>query len=110
MDGSPAPMWTAWPLWISELGIAGGIVLLVLGIMAFFAPLVARHDPIEPDLRALNQPPTTDHILGTDSVGRDNWARLVYGARVSLSVGSVAVSIYISIGVLLGGLLYKVTR
>lgn len=87
-----------------KLGLVGLAVLLVLGLMALFAPLIALHDPIEPDLRALNQPPSAGHILGTDSVGRDNWARLVYGARVSLSVGLVAVSIYISIGVVLGGL------
>ncbi len=87
-----------------KFGIAGVIVMLVLGFMALFAPLVAMHDPLEINLLYLNQPPSTDHILGTDSVGRDNWARLVFGARVSLSVGLVAVCIYISIGVILGGI------
>lgn len=87
-----------------KLGLLGVGVLLLLSLMAVTAPVITFYDPYDPDLRAINQAPSAAHFLGTDSVGRDNWSRLVYGARVSLSVGLVAVSIYISIGVILGGL------
>lgn len=87
-----------------KLGLVGVIVLLVLGFAALFAPVIAGQDPLNVNLLIIDAPPSNVHILGTDSVGRDNWARLVYGARVSLSVGLVAVSIYMSIGVLLGGI------
>ena len=51
------------------------------------------------DLDSIRQPPSAEHILGTDSAGRDMWARMVYGARISMSVGFVANVISISIGV-----------
>src|SRR5205823_6290286 len=67
------------------------------------APVLGGYDPNDANLRMINQPPSAAHILGTDSVGRDTWARLVYGARVSLSVGLVAVGIYSVIGIVFGG-------
>jgi peptide/nickel transport system permease protein len=51
-----------------------------------------------------NQPPSAEYLLGTDAIGRDVWARLVYGARISLAVGLVAVGIYTTIALLLGSL------
>jgi ABC-type dipeptide/oligopeptide/nickel transport system permease subunit len=78
----------------------GTIVLLVL--CALFAPLVARHDPIAIDLARQLQPPSAEHWLGTDVQGRDVWARLVYGARVSLAVGLVSQGIAALLGVTLG--------
>jgi peptide/nickel transport system permease protein len=78
--------------------------LLILVLMAIFAPWVAGHDPNLTNLLIRNKPPSLEHILGTDAVGRDVWARLVYGARVSLSVGIVAVGIYTTIAVFLGSL------
>lgn len=79
---------------------AGVIVLLVL--LAIFAPLVARHDPTGVDLINSLEPPSISHWLGTDVQGRDVWARLVYGARISLTVGIVSQGIALSLGVLLG--------
>ena len=68
------------------------------------APIVAPI-PIEKiDLRNVRQPPSADHLLGTDMIGRDIWSRLVYGGRVSLAVGLVAVLIFMTIGTTLGGL------
>ena len=64
--------------------------------------VIAGFDPVEMDLKMKNKPPSAEHILGTDAIGRDVWARLVYGARVSLSVGLVAVGIYTSIALVLG--------
>ena len=71
---------------------------------AIFAPLVATHDPNQVDLLAAAQAPSRDHWLGTDEIGRDVFSRLVYGARVSLSVGIVAVTIYVAIGTVLGSI------
>src|SRR3954471_7707749 len=79
---------------------AGVIVLLVL--LAIAAPLFARHDPFGIDLINSLQPPSPYHWFGTDIQGRDVWARLVYGARVSLSVGIVSQGISLSLGIMLG--------
>jgi len=85
-----------------RLGMIGLVMLVILVVSAVFAPLIAGIDPAVTDLRNKNEPPSADHILGTDAIGRDVWARLVYGARVSLSVGLVAVGIYTSIALVLG--------
>jgi len=79
-------------------------VFAVLAFAAIFAPLVATHDPYRVDLLAAGQPPSRDHWLGTDEVGRDVFSRLVFGARVSLSVGLVAVTIYTLLGTVLGAI------
>jgi ABC-type dipeptide/oligopeptide/nickel transport system permease subunit len=79
---------------------AGVVVLLVL--LAVLAPLVARHDPTGVDLVNSLEPPSAAHWFGTDVQGRDVWARLVYGARISLTVGIVSQGIALSLGVLLG--------
>src|SRR4051812_18583145 len=81
-------------LWQHKLGMLGLAMLLLLVIAAIFAPIVAGKDPVFMELRLKNQPPSMAHLLGTDAIGRDGWARLVYGARISLSVGLVAVGIY----------------
>ncbi|HEY5219580.1 MAG TPA: ABC transporter permease [Gemmatimonadaceae bacterium] len=78
----------------------GAIVLISAAAVA--APLVARHDPLAMDLRAQLLPPSTAHWLGTDVQGRDVWARLVYGARISLSVGVFSQAIALSLGLALG--------
>lgn len=87
-----------------RLAVAGLMVITILGLAAIFAPLVATHDPYTVDLLAARQGPSAHHWLGTDEVGRDVFSRLVYGARVSLSVGLVAVTIYTAIGVVLGAI------
>src|SRR3954462_8816176 len=78
----------------------GVVVLLVL--LAVAAPLVSRHDPLGIDLVNQLQGPSPAHWLGTDIQGRDVWARLVYGARVSLSAGIVSQTIALLLGVTLG--------
>jgi ABC-type dipeptide/oligopeptide/nickel transport system permease subunit len=83
----------------TRIGIA---VILVMVVMAVFAPLIAGHDPNSIDLINLLEPPSRAHWLGTDVEGRDVWARLVYGARVSLGVGIVSQSIAATLGVTLG--------
>jgi len=87
-----------------RLATIGAAILLVLVVLAVAAPLIAPYDPYEIDLRAYRKPPSAAHWLGTDSSGRDVLSRVLYAGRISLSVGLVAVSIYIAIGVVLGGL------
>ncbi|MCY4410151.1 MAG: ABC transporter permease [Caldilineaceae bacterium] len=87
-----------------KLGMIGLVMLLLLVFAAIFAPLLAGVDPAAMDLKLKNKPPSPEHILGTDAIGRDVWARLVFGARVSLSVGLVAVGIYTSIALILGSI------
>jgi ABC-type dipeptide/oligopeptide/nickel transport system permease subunit len=82
--------------------IGGAVVIVFLVIIAIFAPLIAPHDPYETDLLATLQPPSSNHLLGTDEVGRDFLSRLIYGSRISLLVGIVAVSIAGAIGMTLG--------
>ncbi|MGH7618975.1 MAG: ABC transporter permease [Gemmatimonadaceae bacterium] len=80
----------------------GGGVIVLLALLALAAPLFARHDPFGVDLINSLQPPSASHWFGTDIQGRDVWARLVYGARVSLTVGLVSQVIALSLGVALG--------
>jgi ABC-type dipeptide/oligopeptide/nickel transport system permease subunit len=78
----------------------GAIGLMVL--LAILAPLVTRWDPTGIALASQLQPPSSAHWLGTDLQGRDVWARLVYGARISLSVGFLSQGISLAIGLSLG--------
>ena len=80
----------------------GVTVIAIMVVMAVFAPIVARHDPNAIDLINLLEPPSLAHWLGTDVQGRDVWARLVYGARVSLAVGLVSQTIAVTLGITLG--------
>jgi len=80
----------------------GGGTIVLLALMALAAPLVAGHDPFGIDLINSLQPPSPQHWFGTDIQGRDVWARLVYGSRVSLSVGIISQGIALSLGVILG--------
>jgi ABC-type dipeptide/oligopeptide/nickel transport system permease subunit len=77
-------------------------VVVLLCTLAVAAPLVARYDPAGVDLINQFQPPSAQHWFGTDVQGRDVWARLVYGARVSLTVGIVSQGIALTLGVVLG--------
>jgi peptide/nickel transport system permease protein len=89
-------------LWI------GGTILLVIILAAVFAPLLTTHDPTWQDLGKRFVPPVWDargawdHPLGTDQLGRDYLARLIYGARISLLIGFVTVLISGAIGTVLG--------
>jgi len=80
----------------------GGGVIVLLALLAIAAPVVARKDPFGIDLISSLEPPSFTHWFGTDVQGRDVWARLVYGARVSLAVGIGAQGISLTLGVILG--------
>ncbi len=80
----------------------GIVVVVIMSLAALFAPVIARQDPVAIDLMHLLESPSGDHWLGTDIQGRDVWSRLVYGARVSLTVGLISQGIALVLGVSLG--------
>jgi ABC-type dipeptide/oligopeptide/nickel transport system permease subunit len=80
----------------------GGVLIVTLVTLAVAAPLLARHDPVGVDLVRSLEGPSMAHWLGTDIQGRDVWARLIYGARISLTVGIASQGIALLIGVALG--------
>lgn len=82
--------------------IGGALVILGLILTAVFAPQISPYDPYETDLLAILAPPSKAHLLGTDEVGRDLLTRIIYGSRISLLVGIVAVSIGGILGMGLG--------
>lgn len=78
-----------------------GIIVILL-LMAIFAPLIAPYDPTQQSWSLVRKAPSAAHWFGTDEVGRDLLARIIYGARASLSAGVISVGIAILIGVPLG--------
>jgi peptide/nickel transport system permease protein len=77
-------------------------VLVFFVILAIGARLVAPYDPFVQFLELANQPPSARFLLGTDPYGRDVWSRLVYGARVSLGIGALAMLVAVTLGALVG--------
>jgi peptide/nickel transport system permease protein len=77
-------------------------IVVVMSLAAILAPLLARQSPITIDLAHLLQRPSAEQWLGNDIQGRDIWSRLVYGARVSLTVGLISQGIALALGVTLG--------
>jgi peptide/nickel transport system permease protein len=86
----------------ARLAPFGGVVVLLAVLAAVFAPLVSPYDPLKQDLASILAPPGGDHLLGTDNVGRDILARVIWGTRVSLVAGFVSVAIAAVVGSLLG--------
>lgn len=87
-----------------RLAVVGALVMLLLVAVSIFAPLVAPEPPNFANLREVRKGPSDNHWLGTDLTGRDVLSRIIYGGRISLSVGVLAVAIYITIGTVLGAL------
>ena len=90
----------------SPAAIVGVVMIAILVFLAIFAPLVAPYSPTEQNLDAIAAGccpgPSREHLLGVDDLGRDELSRLIYGARYSLLIGVVAVTIGLSMGLLLG--------
>lgn len=87
-----------------KLAVAGLVVLTLIVLLSVFAPVFSRNSAFSLDLLARGIPPSWEHLLGTDRTGRDIWARLLLGGRVSLMVGVVAVALSALIGTLVGSL------
>lgn len=83
-------------------GVAGGVVTLGFCVVALLAPWLSPYDPLAQNLEQRLQGPSRGHLLGTDDFGRDLLSRVIYGARISLSVGFVSISIAVGAGLLLG--------
>jgi peptide/nickel transport system permease protein len=86
----------------NRLAVAGGSVILFFFLVSAFPTLFTSQNPDRIDVANILRPPSVAHPLGTDDLGRDVLARVVYGARVSLKVGFVAVGIATSIGLVIG--------
>jgi peptide/nickel transport system permease protein len=80
----------------------GGSVLLILLMVALFAPWLTHYNPLAVKVISRLQPPSSEHLFGTDQLGRDVFSRVLYGTRISLRVGLIAVIISLLIGTLLG--------
>ena len=79
-----------------------GTVLVLIALVAIFAPQIATHDPGELNIRGMNQPPSEEHLFGTDYYGRDIFSRVIYGTRVSLIISLSVTTLSIVIGTCLG--------
>jgi dipeptide transport system permease protein len=112
---APAPQPLLTPgreVWLSLRGNRGAmaalIIIVLLILCAICAPLLAPHDPSAQDVNQSLLPPMWDdggsasYVLGTDGLGRDILSRLIYGARYSLMIGTIVVTLSLAIGVLLG--------
>ncbi|MDD2852323.1 MAG: ABC transporter permease [Desulfuromonadaceae bacterium] len=92
-----------WPrLKRNRFALFGGCVVLALFAVSLFAPLIAPYDPDAINAWHVLSPPSWQHWCGTDELGRDVFSRVLFGARVSLKVGFVAVGIAVSIGTVVG--------
>jgi peptide/nickel transport system permease protein len=88
----------------SKPAMVGLICIILLVGLALLAPILAPDGPYAGSLANRFQPPTVDHLMGTDGQGRDEFARVLYGARTSLQVGVIAVTMALLIGVVVGAL------
>lgn len=95
-------------IWIqfskNKLAMAGLATVFALFAIAFLAPFLTHYSPTAYDLDAILVPPSGAHLLGTDEEGRDILARMIFGTRISLSVGLISVFLYVGIGLVLGAL------
>src|SRR5437660_8217888 len=83
----------------SPLGAVAAVVVLVAVVVAIFAGQVAPYDPLYNDYTAARQSPSAQHLLGTDSLGRDVLSRVIYGLRISLIVSVTSIALGVSLGV-----------
>lgn len=86
----------------NKLAVASGAVIIIIALMAIFAPLVAPYDPTAQDLVNRLQGMSREHIFGTDQLGRDVFSRMIYGARISLCIGLFPTLISMILGTVLG--------
>jgi ABC-type dipeptide/oligopeptide/nickel transport system permease subunit len=87
---------------VNHAALVGLIVILLIVVAAVFAPLIARYDPNALDLINMRKPPSAAHWFGTDDMGRDVFARVIYGGRLSLMIGFIPSVISLILGTTLG--------
>ncbi|MGM0438719.1 MAG: ABC transporter permease [Bacillota bacterium] len=105
-DKKPKSLWQdTWKrLKRNKAAMVGLVMVIVFILIAIFAPFLAPYDPNEIDLTSVLKAPSGDHWLGTDYYGRDLTSRIIYGSRISLSVGIIVQTIALTIGTLMGSL------
>lgn len=97
-------MWTRGSGIKNKSLLIGILIIAVFSLIAIFAQAISPYDPSQIDASKLLMPPSKGHLLGTDSLGRDLLSRMIYGARISLTIGLIAVGIATIIGLILGSL------
>jgi ABC-type dipeptide/oligopeptide/nickel transport system permease subunit len=88
----------------SKNAFIGFVLVSIFLFCSLFAPIIVHYDPYEVNLDEKELSPSINHVFGTDSLGRDVFARVVYGSRISLKVGILAMVIATVVGTILGGL------
>ncbi len=88
----------------NPLSKAGFVIIVLVFLLAMLAPIIAPYDPNDINVKAILLSPSWQHWMGTDGLGRDVLSRMLYGGRISLLVGLVAVGISTAIGILLGAI------
>ncbi|MDB4894481.1 MAG: ABC-type dipeptide/oligopeptide/nickel transport system, permease component [Firmicutes bacterium] len=84
--------------------LAGAVIMLLFTLIALLAPWISPHDPLKQDLNLVLQAPSATHLFGTDDFGRDILSRVIWGSRISLTVGLIAVGIGLIVGTTLGAI------
>lgn len=85
-----------------KIALAGVVIIVILIITAVLAPVLSPYDPYKPDLKNRLLQPSREHLLGTDSLGRDTLSRIIYGTRTSLLIGITSITLAATSGMLLG--------
>jgi peptide/nickel transport system permease protein len=85
-----------------KLAVASSIGLVLLAMLCYLAPVIAPYEFDAIDLANIRQPPNWEHLLGTDALGRDLFTRLLYGGRISISIGLTAALLGTTVGTLIG--------
>lgn len=89
---------------LNVLTIIGAVIVISINLVAIFAPIISPYDPNLINVEIALEGPRAGHIFGTDSLGRDLFSRMVFGARISLFVGIIAVGISVLIGLIVGSI------
>lgn len=88
----------------NRMALVGLIILFVFFLLALFGPFIAPHDPFRASFFHSLEGPSSEHLLGRDDLGRDVLSRIIYGARISLSIGFISVAIGVAVGVPIGAI------
>jgi peptide/nickel transport system permease protein len=88
----------------NRLSLIGALIVFLLVIISLLAPFISPYDPTTIDVHNVLSPPSREHLLGTDELGRDLLSRIIWGSRVSLKVGFIAVGIAITAGIIIGAI------
>jgi peptide/nickel transport system permease protein len=88
----------------NRLSLIGAVIVFLLVIISLLAPFISPYDPTTIDVHNVLSPPSREHLLGTDELGRDLLSRIIWGSRVSLKVGFIAVGIAITAGIIIGAI------